>query len=313
MRLFFASFAALALWGGAFAQGQPTYGLNSFAFTGVTNDTGGTFGPVHTLNSDFSETGGFVSQTGSGAFQGLNSNGDSSTLVFSGQSSASASYGRLRARARGELSNPFYNSANEPYLIPDPGGSGNLVVNPNGTPDRFLSVGQAQFFDKFNYGGDFSNVSGTVKVDFWYRVSGQLSGDQSYISLLVRNDDDSDAFLRQSNGSTTIVNEIWTTKKFVIGADRSLNHILTLISQFDSGSTLYLPEGQDVVGSAEFQNTVTLERMNLYDGNDNLITGWTVTGDSGTDYSSAVPEPMTMTVLAGLGMIVARRRRAKKA
>jgi hypothetical protein len=55
-------------------------------------------------------------------------------------------------------------------------------------------------------------------------------------------------------------------------------------------------------------NTVTLAGMNVFDEDDNLITGWTVTSGSGTMYP--VPEPsVTLLGLAGAVGFVARRRR----
>jgi hypothetical protein len=284
----------------AFSQ---TSGLTTMVSSFATNNDGGGFDFVDTLGFNFSPTGGFVSQSGSGSFDGLNSDGDFGTMHFSGSSTASVNFGRLRTQASGTVLNNFYNSDNQLYVEADG------TINPDGTPDRFVTFSQAQFFDRFRYNG--SSVNANVKVNFLYQVSGILEGDSAFLSLLVENDLVSDLFFRQSDGGTTVVNELWATKKFAIGADLQINHFATLVSQFDNLSTDFWTEGETVSGFAAFQNTVTLVGMNLFDEDDNLLDNWTFESDSGSNYF-AIPEPATPLTLLGLfGLTMFRARQRK--
>lgn len=284
------------------AQAQ-TFGLTSSTAVAVTNNG---FDPlfIHLLNSSDSNTGAFVSTSGSGSYSGLNGAGESATMNFEGSATASAQYGIMKTYGHGRLENSFYNSENPIYY-----NSELNQVNPDGTPDRFISYGQAKYEDFFQYSSPTGNISAGVKVDFWYRIHGTLSGDAGYHSVFVENDGDYDYVLIQSDGGITQIDEIWTTKKFVIGADLALQHSATLLSQYDNISTEFWGDGQLVEGTADFDSTVTLGGMNLYDENDNLIGGWTMNSASGTDYQ-AVPEPATMTVLA-IAAIAAIKRHKK--
>ncbi len=283
-----------------FAQ---TFGLRTDAIVGVTNNG---YDPLRLSLLDWqgSSTGGAVSASASQSFEGLNGDGNTDQLNYSGQSSASAQYGVMKTYGSGRLENSFFNSENIDYYSSDTG-----EVNTLGIPDRFISYGQSQYNDYFQYNSPSGNINAGVKVDFWYNIHGTLSGDASYFSILVENDGDYDYILLDSDGGTTNVNQTWTTKKFTIGADLALQHTATLISQFDNMSTEYWENGTLVEGTAAFQNTVTLGGMNLYDANDNLITGWNFTASSGADYG-AVPEPATMTIL-GLAAIAAFKRKRK--
>ncbi|GEM_PF-2863072 len=95
------------------------------------------------------------------------------------------------------------------------------------------------------------------------------------------------------------------------------------VSQSTAASLL----GGVISGSADFGNTFTLEKIDLYDANDNLITEWTMqdlsTGlivfdQNGRTFAAgaAVPEPGTLTLalIGGLGLAAfhcrARRRAA---
>ncbi|QYK53113.1 MAG: hypothetical protein KF824_12760 [Fimbriimonadaceae bacterium] len=293
-----AIFAGLCLAQVGHAQ---THGRNTFTVVGVTNNGFDTFA-LRGIDADYSETGGYVQASGTGSYSGLNRSDELGTMTYSGFGSANSQYGILKTYGWGSLSNSFYNSSNEVYYNPDTD-----EVNPNGTPDRFVTFGQAQYSDYFQYSSPTGNISAGVKVDFWYYVHGTLSGDSAFHSILVENDGDSDLLLLESDGTTQNINQVWTTKKFTIGADLALQHSTTIVSQFDNLSTKYWGDNTDLEGTANFGSTITLGGMHLYDENDNLITEWTMTALSGTDYQ-AVPEPFTFIVL-GAGALAALKRK----
>lgn len=297
----FAAFTAvLTLTYCAFAQ---SHGLYTSAVVGVTNNGFDTLS-MHTLDAMGSTTGAAVSASGFGSYGGMNSSGAWDTMSYYGEAKAVSQYGQLKTYGYGKLENSFYNFENPVYYNSDTG-----EVNPDGTPDRFVSYGQAQYEDYFEYSSPTGNMSAGVKVDFWYYIHGRFQGDGAFHSVLVENDGDYDYILLNSTGGITEINQIWTSKKFVIGADLALQHKVTMLSQFDNINTQNWDEGSTVEGEANFYNTVTLGGMNLYDENDNLITSWTMSSASGTDYQ-AVPEPATMTVL-GIAALAALKRKRK--
>jgi hypothetical protein len=262
---------------------------------GASNDPG-TLIPFGPGASDYSGTGGQISAIGSASFIGLDSNNVESTMSFSGSATASAAYGMLRTAASGSASGVYYNGENAPYYDSEVG------VNPNGSPSFLASFGQAQFIDTLNYG----NVPAGFRTDFYFHITGSFTGTSLVHSVYVEFGTQSD-FIILYPDSGGVINQVWVTDKFNPLPGVDIDFRTTVLSQFNLYPE-FATEGGSYTGSANFMNTVTLAGMNVFDEDDNLITGWTVTSGSGTMYP--VPEPsVTLLGLAGAVGFVARRRR----
>lgn len=251
-----------------------------------------------------SNSGARVSADGSETFTGLDRSDQEATMTFSGTATASADYGMLRTAASGSVSGVYSNANNPPYYYYEDYGddndeSGNWIVDPDGSPTFLVSYGQAQFNDTLNYG----TIPAGFTTDFWFHISGSFTGTNLTHSVYVEFGEQSDALiLYPADGA----NHIWTTNKFVPLPGQDLNFSTTVVSQFN-----FYPEnatdGESFSGSADFMNTVTLAAINVYDEDDNLVSGWAPTSGSGTAY--AIPEPSAALLgLAGvLGFLVRRR------
>lgn len=290
---------ALAAFAIPFTQAQAAYSLSSSAAVGASNDPG-TFGSFWPDGFAYSGTGALVSASGSSSFTGLNSNDQAATMTFTGSATASASYGMLRTAASGSVSGVYYNENNAPYYYQDDE-SGTWITDPEGSPTFLVSYGQAQFNDTLNYG----NIPAGFTTDFWFHITGSFTGANVYHSIYVE-------FGTQSNSIVLYpvdgANHLWTTNKFTPLPGVDIDFSTTVLSSFNLYPE-YSPEGESYSGSANFMNTVTLAGINVYDENDNLVSGWSLTSGSGTTYP--VPEPSAVLLgLAGAVGFVARRRRA---
>lgn len=295
MKLKLVTLTALALVAGIASAQSAAFGKNSQAFVGASNTE---FFPysIATFAQDGNNTGAAISVSGSQSFSGNNSNGDFDTMDFSGSGFASAQHGILRSSASGEVVNSFYNSSNPWYW-----NSNTSELDENGTPDVFVSVGQATASDTFTY----TNYGPAVTVNFFYQVSGTIAGNDAYHALGITVDEEFDfLLLDQFDGNS--FNQTWVTQNYSIG-DGTINFRENSLSSF-SMETQFWEDGSNVSGSANFSSTSTLIGMQLKDINGNVVDGWSMTSASGTVYP--VPEPATMTVL-GIAALAALRKRKK--
>lgn len=259
-----------------------------------------TFRPFEPAGSNSSETGAAVSSTGSSTFTGLNRNGEEAIMTFSGSGTASASYGMLRTAASGSVSGVYYNETNSPYYYQDEESEA-WITDPQGSPTFLVSYGQAQFNDTLNYG----SIPAGFKTNFWLNISGSFTGTDVYHSVYVEFGTQTDSIvLYPVDGA----NQLWTTDNFTPLPGVDLSFSTTVLSSFNFYPE-HAPDGGSYSGIAEFMNTVTIAAINVYDQNDNLVSGWSPTSGSGTVYP--VPEPSGMVlVLAAVIGFAARRRRA---
>lgn len=276
--------------------------LNSSVAIGVTNNGFTNFAIETGGASADSSTGQFVQTSDFRSFDGLNRDGNSDQLTFSGLATAQATYGQVRTSAQGTLTNSFYNSDNPVYYNSDTG-----EINPEGTPDRFISFGQGRFVDFLTYSSNSFTLTANVTVTFLYQIDGFLTGDAGFFSIFVQADADSDLISFSSDGGSTQIHEIWSTKPFTIGSDFSIQKTATILSQFDNFSTEFYPDGATVPGSSDFSSTATLVGMSLFAENGDRISDFTVTSLSGTNYP--IPEPGTY-VLLGLASVICFLKRA---
>lgn len=229
------------------------------------------------------------------SFTGLNGAGATQTMTFSGSTTTSSEFGRLRSRTSGTLSNSYYN-ANNPKYADGNGG----VANAGGSPDSLTSLGFAGFDDTLHYGGELQNG---YKARYLFHVDGFNSGTGYLADLAVQiGDDTPESFFAYADGYNEAT---WAT------VDHEINGIIpeSIHVQFSNQvvfDTPNLTDGGTYSGLCDFSSTLTLAGIEVRDANGNLVSGWTVTSDSGTVYP--VPEPATFAILAG-GLLALRRRR----
>lgn len=246
-----------------------------------------------------SDSGAAVSAAGVRDFSGLNQEGSEATMSFQGSASASAAYGRLRTQAYGRVENAFYNEENDPFNF-------DTHYDPDGTPNVLNSHGQATYTDEFTY----SDASAAVTVNFFFKITGNFTGLNASHSVRVNFNGQSDYIHISPVVDPLGVDHLWATKMFTLTANTPLEHSVTVLTQFNLDTQSY-NEG-DYESSADFSNTVTMEGMELYDGDGVALTGWSLSSGSGTSYPlSPIPEPGTVSLLmlGGAALLRLKRRR----
>lgn len=267
----------------------------NMSLVGVGNVGDGT--GIHTLAYENSTVGAPVTATVIDAsFTGLNRNNSSQTMRFSGTTITSAQYGHLHSYTTATLENSYYNAANTPYW-----NAGSGQPNPGGSPDSLTSLGFAGFSDTLQFGGV---LQAGYRARYIFHVDGTNSGLGGLADMGVSiAGNATEAFFAAGNGS---FNEIWATQSYEVNGITPQTIDVQFSSQvvFD---TEFIADGANVAGTSNFGSTLSLTRIEMVDANNQLVSGWTVTSASGTNYN-AVPEPATIAVF-GLGLLAIRRRR----
>lgn len=245
---------------------------------------------------DYSPIGSPVSSYGSATFTGLRQDEEIGTMTFTGASSASSGYGRLRTYAYGSVEGSYFNSENPEYYHSPTG-----EVNEAGSPDQLIAYGQASYNDTFTY----TNVGAAVTVNFFYQITGTFEGVAGYHSVYVEQNGQSDYILLDISDGL-LINQTWATRQFNISDSVPNSHRATSLSQFDFRPEFY-PDGGDYEGTVSFGSTVTMVGMELRDGDGNLVSGWALDASSGTLYP--VPEPSALALSAIGALALVRRRR----
>lgn len=279
---------ALSLGVGVLAHGQSLWDMS---LVGVSNSTAVGQG-IYALDSDSSNTGAPTSAAYITTFSGMDRNGQSQTLNYSATNNNSAQYGHLQSYSHLELQNTYYNAANPAYELPD--GS----INPAGSPDNWVSLGFATFTDVLHFGGA---MQAGYRARYHFEYDGNNTGDGALADLSVNVDSLNDSFFALASGPN---HGIWTTQsREIIGLSQSIS------AQFSTQANLNaydVPDGQNYTITSDF--IVNLAGIEVLDANDNPVSGWTITSDSGTIYP--VPEPCSAIGL-GLGAVVSLRRKRR--
>lgn len=278
----------LALGVGVLAHGQTLWDLS---LVGVSNSTAVGQG-IYSLDSDYSNTGAPTSAAYVTTFSGMDRNGQPQTLNYSATNNNSAQYGHLQSFSHLELQNTYYNVANPAYQLPD--GS----INPAGSPDNWVSLGFSAFTDVLHFGG---SMQAGYRARYHFQYDGDNAGEGALADLSANVDSFNDTFFATASGPN---HGIWTTQsREIIGLSQSIG------AQFSTQANLNaydVPDGQTYSITSDF--LVTLVGIEVLDANDNPVSGWSVTSDSGTIYP--VPEPCSAIGL-GLGAVASliRKRR----
>ena len=244
-----------------------------------------------------------VSASGTHSFTGQDGNGNTRTMVFTGQTTASATYGGLHSAASGTITNTYYNASNPAYIDPDTGN-----VNPNGSPEALDSSGYASFSETLQYGGA---LQAGYTAHFIFHLDGTNGGGNLLAFLGAELQatvagNPTEYFVANQSGNVSMD---FATKSYAINGNTPQSLMVVLDTDFQA-DLRHIPDGSNVSGFANFSDTLTLAGVEIVDANGNPVSGVTVTTDSGVPVN-VVPEPATWTLVAGatlLLFIIVRRR-----
>ena len=277
------------------------FSLSSDAIVGL----GKVGGFIYSLD-DKHASGATVSASATHSFTGLDSAGHSQTMDFSGNTVATAEYGRLHSFTTGAVFNSYYNAANTDYANHDA-----QLNDPNGSPGYLCSLGFAVFDDTLQYGGALQSG---YRARYIFHVDGTNSGTGTLADLSVQIAMDTpESFFA---GDPGFFAADWVTQDHPVNGVTPQQIHVQFSNQVVFDVNL-LAQGQDYSGTSDFSSTLTLTGIELVDANGNLASGWTVTSASGTQYRAiqgvAVPEPGTFALLlvsgvAGAGLLRRRRK-----
>lgn len=267
------------------AAGAAAQSLESSASVHVSNlDYNGTYN-VLALEYDLDAGGLAVANLAETEFTGLDSNGDTQTMIYAGGARAfvvaPGERPGLHAQVHGSLQNTFYNFDNPPYFdaTVDP-----PQVDPDGIPDYFQVYARAKKVELLSYGG-FG--AGQYYARYVYRIHGHVSGtgdgaNSAFLIFQVGNNPQEYASFHPNlpNGEFA---GTYATQRYLVGNGQSHEEKTTFVVSYEA-DTQSLPEGSDIAGSVDFSETVTLDYIEVVDENDNPVHGWTVDTASGLDY-----------------------------
>lgn len=239
-----------------------------------------------------------IEVNGGGTFTGLDGSGATQTMTYAGTTRTSSQFGRLHSYTELTASNIYYNAANPDYQHAD--GS----IDANGSPDGFTSLGFAGFNDTLHYGG---TLQAGYKARYVFFCEGTNSGPGCLADLAFQIDGYSaESFFSSGDGQNV---HFWGTQSYDINGITPQNVHVQFSNQVVFDLFNYA-DGLNLHGVSDYSSTLTLDHIEIVDANGALVSGVTVTSDSGTNYQ-VVPEPASI-VAVGFGLLcIARRRKAR--
>lgn len=211
-------------------------------------------------------------------FTGLDSNNNTRIMVFSGESRASSTFGTLRVRASGELTNTFYNPDNEPFYQPD-----SQIFNPDGVPDLLSLTAQARFEDWIQFGGFVTQLY----VSYRFRITGRIEGNVPPPQMFFQVEGHPLEIWTAPAGQQGDFVHFWATQRYLVSSLTPKPVRVWTWVQYRT-NTQDWPEGSNVSGTIDMGNTVSLDDIIVTDKEENIVTEWTMESASGTDYVALI-------------------------
>ena len=268
--------------------------LSTFVDVGASNPE--VTNSIYLFSSNYSSNGAYESAQATQSFTGMDGSGNTQTMIFSGFSSGSATYGQLHFDAGGTVTNTYYNANNPVYY------NGN-TVNPNGSPDYLTTAAFVGFSDTLQYGGALESG---YQARYIFAVDGSNDGYGvlANLSVSIAGNQEFTTF-----GDPGDVDTTYATMDYPINGQSPQDVDVTFSAQFNL-DTPNVADGSNIQGEANFSETATLAGIEVVDANGNPVSGVTITSDSGTVYPEIVPEPGTCALIvpAALLWFVARWR-----
>lgn len=230
----------------------------------------------------------FVSDIDSNASNGgsvsISGAGYDDFYQFNGNASASADFTILRAQGGGNLD--------------DVGDGNGFFVD--STPDFYHATGFARYSETLSYGGTATNYNSKYILNF----TGIITGDAFAVVTLEHANQPVQQWFFDQPGT---YNETLISNAFIHGLSPQ-DFTLSLQSSVNLDTTGIIP----VSGNADFGNTLEVIGVELRDNDTGeLLTGDSVTGESGSTYAiTQIPEPSSLLLfgLSGLGLALRRSR-----
>ena len=274
--------------------------LQSEASTGISYYNTDVVDSVY-LDDQMANDSSVVSASATHSFTGMDGNGNTQTMVFMGQASASATYGGLHAAASGTIANTYYNVGNTPYIDPYTGN-----INTDGSPEVLGSQGTSTFSETLQYGGV---LQAGYQARFIFHLDGTNSGFGSLADLQVGiADNPMEYFYAEQSGNVSMD---FATKDYAIDGNTPQSITIGLDTEFNA-DLRSIPDGSNIAGAADFSDTLTLTGVEIVDANGNPVSGVTVTTDSGVPVD-VVPEPATLALCLPATLLLLFRRRKSAA
>jgi hypothetical protein len=231
-------------------------------------------------------------------FTGMDGNGDQQTMTFSGWTNSQSDYGQLHNATSVTIGNTYYN-ANNPDYDPTTG---------QGSPTSLDSLGFSIFSDTLQFGGV---LEAGYQARYIFHLDGSVTGnltdyEGADIGVTIAGNYEDQAWLGDGTYSLD-----YATQSYAVNGTTPQDIDVQFSTQSYANMADY-PDGSNLSGISDFSNTMTLAGIEMLDANGNLVTGWTVSSASGTQYNQilSTPEPAPAIAL-GVGVLALIRRRRK--
>ncbi len=277
--------AAIITFGSLVGGANAALSLDANVFTGYGKDSS----RAHTIDSEF--TSGLDEVTVSTTESFEHSGNPGNYLDFSGFASASSAPQWLRTHAQGTVINNFYDDLYD------------FDLN-TGTPSYYVSWAEAKYSETLQYGGYANHYNSRYIM----RFTGEITGLETLTLVEIQHGNEpKQRWLFTTPGS---YDQIIVSNAFVHGSSPQ-NITVRVMSSYQMDTGIY-PDGATIQGEANFGNTLQVLGVDLRDSNGNLLTGETITGESGSTYAVIeAPEPSSSALLglACMGILFQRIRR----